>query len=200
MNGRMSRVRLGSICGELPLQAFSFIACKIQFGKLFHNCCWLKLMKLPDQRVESRIDDWKIGRFGKDWIHFQHSPLQESSPNICQMTLILSSSELPEVWVAVEDKLEVSTISTKDDVSSFSSTHLLDSLPAKHIIGKQKSSQYFQHIYNYFTFFNNPSSHPRTECWSRAEWEPCGFCDHPRLAGSSCVWHWQAGAHPDSHW
>jgi len=49
--------------------------------------------------------------------------------------LVSAEPELPEVWVAVEDKLEVSTISTKDDVSSFSSTHLLDSLPAKHIIG-----------------------------------------------------------------
>ena len=62
------------------------------------------------------------------------------------LILILSLSEFTEVWVAVEDKLEVSTISTKDDVSSFSSTHLLDSLPAKHIIGKYKSSQYFHYI------------------------------------------------------
>ena len=46
---------------------------------------------------------------------------------------ILSSSELTEVWVAVEDKLEVLTIPNKDTVSS---THLLDSLPAKHIIGE----------------------------------------------------------------
>jgi len=56
---------------------------------------------------------------------------------ILTLFAILESAqpEFTEVWVAVEDKLEVSTISTKDDVSSFSSTHLLDSLPAKHIIG-----------------------------------------------------------------
>ena len=46
------------------------------------------------------------------------------------MILIPSSSELTEFWVAIEDKLEVSTI--KDAISS---TQLLDSLPAKHIIG-----------------------------------------------------------------
>ena len=46
---------------------------------------------------------------------------------------ILSSSELTEVWVAVEDKLEVLTIPNKDKISS---THLLDSLPAKQIIGE----------------------------------------------------------------
>jgi len=46
--------------------------------------------------------------------------------------LVSAEPELTEVWVAVEDKLEVSTISTKDALSS---TQLLDSLPAKHIIG-----------------------------------------------------------------
>merc|ERR1719341_257586 len=46
--------------------------------------------------------------------------------------LVSAEPELTEVWVAVEDKLEVSTISTKDTLSS---TQLLDSLPAKHIIG-----------------------------------------------------------------
>ena len=46
---------------------------------------------------------------------------------------ILSSSELTEVWVAVEDKLKVLTIPNKESVSS---TNLLDSLPAKHIIGE----------------------------------------------------------------
>ena len=51
-----------------------------------------------------------------------------------KLILILFSSELTEVWVAVEDKLEVLTISTKDALSS---TQLLDSLPAKHIIGKE---------------------------------------------------------------
>ena len=43
-----------------------------------------------------------------------------------------SSSELTEVWVAIEDKLEVSTI--KDAISS---TQLLDSLPANHLIGNK---------------------------------------------------------------
>jgi len=46
--------------------------------------------------------------------------------------LASAQPELTEVWVAVEDKLEVLTIPNKDTVSS---THLLDSLPAKHIIG-----------------------------------------------------------------
>ena len=47
--------------------------------------------------------------------------------------LVSAQPELTEFWVAVEDKLEVSTISTKD---AFFSTQIFDSLPAKHIIGK----------------------------------------------------------------
>jgi len=49
------------------------------------------------------------------------------------VVLVSAEPELSEVWVAVEDKLEVSIISTKEN--AFSSTQLLDSLPAKHIIG-----------------------------------------------------------------
>jgi len=51
---------------------------------------------------------------------------------IFTLLAVLASAqpELTEVWVAIEDKLEVSTI--KDAISS---TQLLDSLPAKHLIG-----------------------------------------------------------------
>merc|ERR1719234_591515 len=51
---------------------------------------------------------------------------------ILATTIARTPAELTEVWVAVEDKLEVLTIPNKDSISS---THLIDSLPAKHIIG-----------------------------------------------------------------
>ena len=58
------------------------------------------------------------------------------------LVLILSLSEVTEVWVAVEDRLEVLTIPTKE-ASSPSSSNLLDNLPAKHIIGKQMNISLF---------------------------------------------------------
>merc|ERR1719195_32234 len=59
--------------------------------------------------------------------------------NILLLLLVIIVSaepELTEVWVAVEDKLEVSTLEhNKGKEAKISSTDVLDSLPAKHIIG-----------------------------------------------------------------
>jgi len=50
--------------------------------------------------------------------------------------IVSAEPELAEVWVAVEDKLEVSTLEhNKGKEETISSTDVLDSLPAKHIIG-----------------------------------------------------------------
>ena len=47
---------------------------------------------------------------------------------------------------------------------------------------------------------STPTPHRRSERWPRPEWESCCICHNPRLKGSGCVQHQQAGAHSDSNW